>query len=343
MENIVSEDKRFVLGVDLGGTKILASVVTPDGTVIGRAKKKTRAEKPTEEILERLAACCADAVETSGVSWDQVVAIGIGSPGPLDPERGIIIDTPNINLTGAPLTGFLEERFGKSGFLDNDVNVGTYGEFRYGAARGFKDVIGIFMGTGVGGGLIIDGKLHRGASFNAGEIGHIKVSQDGRLCGCGQAGCLEAYASKTAIVKRMKRKIDKGKKTKVLSIIDNDWSKLSSSAMKRAVEEGDSLMIESLKRAAKYTGIGIGSLLNVLSPQIVVLGGGMIEAMEDFLLPVVKKHAHNNSFAIIHEKTTIVPAALGDDAGILGAAALAWDGVGLTEVEEPIVLRSVEL
>ena len=321
----------YVLGVDLGGTKILAAVVSQSGEILGRAKKKTKPERPAEEILGRIAACCREAVEAAQVPLADITAVGIGSPGPLDPIKGTVIETPNINLVNAPITGFLSQDLGVPAYIDNDVNVGTFGEYVYGAGQGRKHVIGIFMGTGIGGGLIVDGKLLHGFSYNAGELGHIKLVVNGRKCGCGQRGCLEAYASKTAMIRSLQRSIKKGKSTILTKLIGEDWSKLTSSVFSQAVEAKDKLVLREIKTAARFTGIGVGSLINVLSPEMVIIGGGLMGTLSDLILPIIQDYAKKNCFPIMYEGVEIVPARLGDDAGILGAAAIAWEKVNLAK------------
>ncbi len=317
-------DKKYVVGVDLGGTKILAAVIDNDGNVLSRAKKKTKADRPAEEILGRLTSVCIEAVEKAGISFDEIKGIGIGSPGPLDPVKGMVIETPNLNLTGACITDYVSNELGVPSFLDNDVNVGTFGEFVFGAGKDCKHIVGLFLGTGIGGGVIVDGKLLHGHSFNAGELGHLKVRAFGEKCGCGMRGCLEAYASKTAMIKHFKKAVAKGKPTILTELIGDNWAKLTSKIFKQAYEANDKLVIKELNRAAKLTGVAIGSLLNVLSPEKVIIGGGLIEAMDKELMPVIIEYARANSFPIIYKDVDIVPAALGDDSGILGAAAIAW-------------------
>lgn len=319
-----NENKKFVIGVDMGGTKILAAVVSESGEILGRAKKKTRPERPTEEILGRIIAVCREAVEDAKLTFERISGIGIGSPGPLDPVKGMVIETPNVNLTGAKITDFVNQELGVPAFLDNDVNVGTFGEFVYGAGKGCRHLIGLFLGTGIGGGAIVDGKLLHGHSYNAAELGHIKVRAFGAKCGCGNQGCLEAYASKTALIKRFQKAVKKGKSTVLTELIGNDWSKLTSKVFWQAFDAKDKLVVGELERAAKLTGVAVGSLLNAFSPEKVIIGGGMMEALEKELLPIIQKYARKNCFPIISEGVDIVPAALGDDAGILGAAAIAW-------------------
>lgn len=316
--------ERVMLGVDLGGTKILAAAVTESGKILGRSKKKTKAERDPEEILARVVECCHGAVADAGLTLDRIEAVGVGSPGPLDPVRGVVLHTPNLNLSDAPIAPYLNEKLGKPVFLDNDVNVGTLGEYVYGAARGKEDVVGIFLGTGIGGGLIINERLIHGKSYNAGEIGHLKVKAGGARCGCGQRGCLEAYASKTAMIRRLRKAVDRGETTALSQLIGTDWSKLTSRVFAKAYDQNDPLVVGEIHRAAKYTGVAVGSLINLLSPETIVIGGGLMEAMGGRMLDRIKAKARKCAFEMIYDTVEIVPAQLGDDAGILGAAALAF-------------------
>ncbi|MDP8246298.1 MAG: ROK family protein [Candidatus Hinthialibacter antarcticus] len=316
--------KNHVVGIDLGGTKILSAVVDREGNVLSRAKKKTKAQRTSDEILLRLEECSREAIEASGVPASEIAAVGIGSPGPLDPITGCILETPNLNLSNAPIAPYLIEKLAMPVFLDNDVNVGTFGEFTYGAAKGKQHVIGIFLGTGVGGGVILNGEPFHGASLNAGELGHTKIVAYGDKCGCGDRGCLEAYASKTAMIKRIKKRISKGKKSILTDLTNGDWTKLTSSVFVKAIEANDKITVNEIHRASKYTGVAVGSLMNILSPEMVVIGGGLVEALEAQIMPDIRYHAERNCFPIMSEKCEIVPAMLGDDAGILGAAAIAW-------------------
>lgn len=321
---VKAENEKYVIGVDLGGTKILAAVISESGKIISRAKKKTKPERPAAEILGRVVETCREAVLESKLPFENIMGVGIGSPGPLDPQKGMVIETPNVNLTKARITDFITKELKVPSFLDNDVNVGTFGEFIYGAGKGCRHLVGLFLGTGIGGGVIVDGKLLHGHSFNAGELGHLKVRAFGAKCGCGDKGCLEAYASKAAMIRYFKRAVKKGKPTILKDLIGEDWEKLTSKVFRQAFDAKDKLVIEKLEQAAKLTGVAVGSLLNILSPEKVIIGGGMIESLEKELMPLIKKYAKMNCFPIISKGVAIVPAKLGDDAGILGAAAIAW-------------------
>ncbi len=322
MEN--TDLKGPVLGIDLGGTKILAAVVDNEGQVLSRSKKKTKSEKGPEDVLDRMADCAKDATEAAGFQMNDILAAGVGAPGPLDPHRGIIIDTPNLaGFVDIHVKEMLEERISRPVFMDNDVNVGMFGEFVYGAAKGVEDAVGLFVGTGLGGGIIINGRLHHGFSLNGGELGHMILNPHGPECGCGNHGCLEAYSSRTAIQREIENAIEAGEKTVVPDLVKGDMGRMTSSVIRKAYEKDDKIVRNTLKFAAKHLGIAVGSLLNILSPEVVVLGGGLVEAMPDFWVERVQKKAFKIAFPICSENVRIVASALGDDAGILGAAALA--------------------
>lgn len=313
-----------VLGIDLGGTKILAAAIDKDGRILSRSKRKTKAGRGPGEVLDRMAECAQDAVETAGLDMTDIVAAGVGSPGPLDPIRGIIIHTPNLEgFVDVHIKEELETRIPVPVFMDNDVNVGMFGEFVYGAAKGVQDAVGLFVGTGVGGGVIINGRLHHGFSLNGGELGHMILDPNGPTCGCGNRGCLEAFASRTAIQREIGAGIKAGKKTVVEGLVKGNLSRITSGVLKKALEENDPLVNQVLRSACKYLGIAVGSLLNILSPEVVVLGGGVVEAVPDFYIERVKRQAFKIAFPICCKNVRIVASALGDDAGILGAGALA--------------------
>lgn len=318
----MNAQKNFVIGVDLGGTNIAAGLVNPAGQVLRQHKTRTKAQKGAKEILDRL----ADTIEkvSDRDTWKQVQAIGIGSPGPLDPDTGVILDTPNLSLKNCPLGPAIQSRFGVPVFVDNDVNVGTLGEYVYGAGRGFLNVVGIFVGTGIGGGLILDGRLWHGTSKNAGEIGHMVIKPDGPVCGCGNQGCLEALASRKSIMRDLAMAIQKGRSTSLMESIgkDKDLMKVRSKAIAKAYHSGDPLVKETLDRAASYIGLAVKSLVHLLGVELFILGGGVVEAVgEAFLEPIRAEIKH--CLPGTAEGVEVRISVLGDQAGILGAAALA--------------------
>jgi glucokinase len=315
--------ERFVLGLDLGGTKINAAVLDASGNLMSRAREKTEAELGAEAVLERIVQTGTKALQGAGIGSEQLYAVGIGSPGPLDWRTGVIIESAHLNFDHFPLGPRLAERFGWPVFVDNDVNAGTYGEFRRGAARGANYALGIFVGTGIGGGIVIDDRLYHGFSKNAGEVGHMVVKAGGPRCNCGARGCLEAVASRTAIVRDLRNAVKDGRKTSLTKRHGKRLEEVSSGALKQAYQQEDKLVQKTVKRAAKYIGIGIGSLVNVLGPEVIVLGGGVIEALGDEMLPIIEKSAARVAFEYSMQGVRIVRAELGDDAGVIGAAIIA--------------------
>ena len=313
-----------VIGVDMGGTKILSAVIDAEGNILGTAKVSTKAGRGAVAVIDRIANCIQRAVDKSGVDAASIQAVGIGAPGPLDPATGVVIFAPNLGWRDVPLKTELEARTGFPTFVDNDVNVGTLGEHVFGAGRGIQNVVGIFVGTGIGGGIILQGELFHGASKTAGEIGHIIVKAGGPRCGCGTRGCLEAIASRTAMTKQFQKAIlKKGKKSVLSELTGGDLSAIRSGILAKAVRLNDALTLKVLKKVTKYLGIGIGSIVNFLNPEMIVLGGGVVEALDDTFLDGIRAATKKYSLPNTLDGVQIVRAELGDNSGILGAAALA--------------------
>lgn len=318
----MAKTSDIVIGIDLGGTKILAAAVDGEGRILGRAKRSTDSEEGQEAVFDRMADCAREAVSRAGLSLSVVRGVGVGAPGPLDPDKGIVIFAPN--LSGWKNVGVGEavaKRLGKRVFLENDVNVGTLGEHALGAGKGVRDLVGIFIGTGIGGGVILNGRLHRGFNRTAGEIGHMMIEMGGPKCGCGNRGCLEALASRTAIARDIAAAIGKGKKS-VLGRGRIDPGKLKSGDIADALEAGDRVATRVIRRAAKAIGVSVVNIIHVINPEMVVLGGGAM-AFGDFLLPEVLKTVKKRSLPLTADNVKIVPALLADDSGVLGAAVLA--------------------
>ena len=313
-----------VIGVDMGGTKILSAVIDAKGNILGTAKVSTKAGRGAVAVIDRIANCIQRAVNKSGVDAASIQAVGIGAPGPLDPATGVVIFAPNLGWRDVPLKTELEARTGFPTFVDNDVNVGTLGEHVFGAGRGIQNVVGIFVGTGIGGGIILQGELFHGASKTAGEIGHIIVKAGGPRCGCGTRGCLEAIASRTAMTKQFQKAIlKKGKKSVLSELTGGDLGAIRSGVLAKAVRLNDELTLKVFKKVTKYLGIGIGSIVNFLNPEMIVLGGGVVEALDDTFLDDIRDATKKYSLPNTLDGVQIVRAELGDNSGILGAAALA--------------------
>ena len=313
-----------VIGVDMGGTKILAAVVNAEGRILADAKIPTKADKGADVVIDRIAECMQKAIDKSRVDPMSIQAVGIGAPGPLDPGTGVVIFAPNLRWKDVPLKAELETRTGIPTFVDNDVNVGTLGEHTFGVGQNVQNLVGIFVGTGIGGGIIMGGELFHGASKTAGEIGHIIVKAGGPRCGCGTRGCLEALASRTAMTKQFQKAILKrGKKSILSELTDGDLGAIRSGVLAKAIRLNDKLTLKVLKKATKYLGVGIGSIVNFLNPEMIVLGGGVVEALDDTFLDNIRNAVEKYALPNTLNGVQIVRAKLGDDAGILGAAALA--------------------
>jgi glucokinase len=314
-----------VVGMDLGGTKILAAVVDADGRVVSEAKVKTQPEKGPDAVIERMAQAAQEAVQKLKLDWDAVRGIGVGAPGPVDPDAGVVHQTPNLpGWEEVPLASQLAKSLGVPIFLENDVNLGTLGEHVLGAGRGTKDMVGIFVGTGTGGGLILDGKLRSGYRHAAAEIGHMILLADGPVCGCGKRGCVEALASRTAIERDIWAGIAAGRRSLIPELTGGDARQLTSGVLAQAMREGDPLVLEVMARTQWYLGLLTASIVNLIDPEMIVFGGGLLEALGDEFLSPIRVTARQYFLQQAGvDKVRIVAAKLGDHAGVLGAAALA--------------------
>ncbi len=326
--------KAPVVGVDLGGTKILTAVVGPDHQILGRSKRPTPAQEGGPAILDAIVACVDEALAEAGLGRGEIAGIGIGSPGPLDPATGVISFSANLNVKDWPLGPELAAVIGKPTLLQNDVRVGGYAEFRMGAGRGYKDVLAAFVGTGIGGCVIIDGQVVNGATGNAGEIGHIVVKANGPMCGCGRRGCLEALSSKSAIARRIHKAAKRGEESILAHKVDKKSGKLKSGDIVHAIGAADPVTLREVHRAAHFLGLGLGGLVNLLGPEIVVVGGGVAAALGPMFIELVRVAARTQILVDPDEKIKIEPAALGDDAGILGAGLMAPGTVRLLSETE---------
>jgi glucokinase len=315
---------RYVIGMDLGGTKILGAVVDPKGRIAAEAKTKTKPEGGPVAVIERIARTARQAARRAKLSWADIAGIGIGAPGPMDPAAGIVYNPPNLpGWDEIPLGPRLSDALGVPVYVENDVNLGTLGEYALGAGQGTLDMVGIFVGTGVGGGLILDGKLRSGFRHAAGEVGHMIVLADGPVCGCGKRGCLESVASRTAIGRDIHLGLAAGRESRILEWM-GDGGRLTSGVLAQAVRQGDPLVTEIMGRAQWYLGLLTASVVNLLDPEMVVFGGGVVEALgEQFLAPIrvtARQYYIQQAGA---DTVRIVAAKLGDHAGVLGAAVLA--------------------
>ncbi len=327
MASAKRQDKEatpVVIGMDLGGTKILAAVVDPEGRIVAEAKLKTKADQGPDIVIGRMAETARQAARKARIDWSQVRGVGIGAPGPMNPETGVVYHPPNLpDWEEVALGPRLSEALGIPVCLENDVNLGTLGEHTLGAGRGTRDMVGIFVGTGVGGGLILDGKLRSGFRHAAAEVGHMTIMADGPVCGCGRRGCLEALASRTAIERDIRLGLAAGRES-LIPELTRGTGRLTSGVLARAVRKGDPLVTEVISRVQWYLGLLAASIVNFIDPEMLVFGGGVVEALgEEFLDPIRVTARQYYIQQTDTDKVHIVRGALGDHAGVLGAAVLA--------------------
>ena len=316
--------KKFIIGVDLGGTKISAGALTEDGAhAHGMRSIATQAELGAEGVVDRIIGLIEgvilDTINETGASRKDFRGIGVGAPGPLDREKGIVVVAPNLGWRDFPLSDRITKRLGLPVNLDNDANCATVGEWWLGAARGGTNVVGITIGTGIGGGLILNGELYHGSSDVAGEIGHTTIDVNGRHCKCGNYGCLEAYASGPAIATRAREALVREDTASLLpSMVDGQLDRLTAEVVYDAAKRGDGLANEIVRDTARYLGAGIATLLNVINPDVIVVAGGVTRAGEALFGPL-RTEARRRAFKPAVEAARIVPAELPGTAGVVGA------------------------
>ena len=300
----------------------MVGCVAEDGSsIVAPVSEPTQGEAGASDVLDRLVGL-AERVMTETmreVPGAKIVGVGVGAPGPLDTKRGIVLLTPNLGWVDLPLRQIIRDRIGLPAALDNDANCAVLGEWWVGAARGSRHAIGITIGTGIGGGLILDGKLYHGASDVAGEIGHTTIDVEGRRCKCGNYGCLEAYASGPNIALRAVEEIQAGAVSMLPSLVGGDLRKVTAQTVYRAAKDGDELALEVVNDTARFLGVGIGNLLNVFNPEVVVVMGGVTLAGDHLFVPLRRETARR-AFKPAVAACRIVPGELSGTAGVYGAA-----------------------
>jgi glucokinase len=315
--------KGFYVGVDLGGTKIAAAVVTPSGEIVGREKEPTPRGRNPAAVLAAIVEIVENVMVDADVKPRRLKGIGIGVPGIVDAAGGRVVAAPNVAIAGAPIASTLRRRFGAPVTLGNDVNLGVLGERWLGAARGVDDVVGVFPGTGVGGGVICGGRLLTGAHGAAAELGHIVIDPGGPLCGCGARGCLEAYASRTAIERDIRAGAQASRPTDIAAINGGRLDVIKSRVLAEALRRGDALVTDVMRAAAERLGDGCVAARHCFDPKLILLGGGLIEACGSFILPIVRARIAADALFRRVGSCRVAPSRLGDDATLLGAVALA--------------------
>ncbi len=311
------------IGFDLGGTKMLASVFDPDFKRLSATRKKTKAREGGSSGVRRIIELIHETLDEAHVAPGQLGGIGVGVPGPLDLKKGVILQLPNLGWSDVPLRKKLEEEFPCPAVLANDVDVGTYGEYRFGAGKGARCVLGVFPGTGIGSACIYEGRILRGTNRSCLEIGHLRVVNGGALCGCGRRGCLETVASRLAISAQAAAAVFRGEAPNLGEIAGTDLAQIRSGALSEAIKRGDKVVENILREAAAALGSGIASVVNLLSPDVIVLGGGLVDAFPDLYRKECGRAIEAEVMASFRDTYKLAVAELGDYAGVTGAAALA--------------------
>ena len=313
--------KKYSVGIDLGGTKILIALIEKEsGKVIHFVKKKTKKEKGAENIVRKMISGINELFEDSGVDLEEISSIGIAAAGQIDREHGIILGAPNLDCYDLNLKEILEGEYNLPVCLANDVEAATLGEIKFGAGRGVDDLVCVFVGTGVGSCIVKNGKIIQGATGTAGEIGHIIVDLNGRQCNCGAHGCLEAYASRSAIEKRIEGALKKGRHSVILDYLEEGKS-ITSSMIRKSIEREDELVTHCVDEASAYLSGGLASIINFINPKLIILGGGLIEAVDYFYKKTIKD-AKLKCLPVPATKIEFKKTALGDFSGVIGAAYL---------------------
>jgi len=313
----------LILGVDLGGSKILTAVVKPRGEMLSSDESTTPATESHEVVIQSIIDSVHSALKHASCTISEISAIGIGAPGISNPEAGILFTSPNLpGWRNVLLRDIIQNKLDKKAFLINDANAAALGELYFGAARGTHNFIYITLSTGIGGGIVINGKIYTGAIGTAGEVGHMTIDDNGPLCNCGNKGCWEALASGTALAREAKRRIKEGTKTAILKYVDGDSEKVTAQIIHSAAEQGDKLAKDLIARTGYYVGVGMANLINIFNPELIVIGGGLSN-IGDMLLKPAFKVATERSYKEAFQAVRFVAAGLGRNSGVLGAAAFA--------------------
>lgn len=313
----------FRIGIDLGGTKISAGVVDNKGSIIAKAGCLTQAQRPTDKIVEDMASAALNACKTARIDISEISGVGIGCPGTIDSRRGIVVTSNNIPMKNYPMAEVFKRFINKPVAIDNDANCAALGEQSAGAAAGHKDVIMITLGTGIGGGIIINGKIYSGFNSAGAELGHILLEIDGKPCTCGRRGCWEAYASASALLRQAASAMQKNKDSLLYKQSGGETKKIDGLMVFNAAAAGDSTAKEVLERYFIYVAEGVTSLINIFQPEVFLIGGGLANQGENLTAPIRSLVQERLFCREGIPMTQIRTAALANDAGIVGAAMLA--------------------
>jgi glucokinase len=310
-----------IIGVDLGGTRVRAALADATGKFLARTEHKTEADQGFEHVIGNIVGVAKKMLAKAEPG--EVIALGLGAPGPLNPRTGIVYSPPNLpGWTNVPLRDILEEKLGIPVFIGNDANLAALGEYTFGAGKDYRYLVYVTVSTGIGGGIVEDGRIIDGARGAAGEVGHMTIQVDGPRCNCGNYGCWEVLASGTAIRRRAIEAVATSVKPSLIrDMANNDLDKISAEIVEKAARQGDPLALELLHETAVYLGVGVTNMLHLFNPEIVVIGGG-VSQMGDLLFKPMIEEVERRAMPAFRENVPIVPTDLGDDVGLYGAVAI---------------------
>lgn len=320
----------YVIGVDLGGTKISAAAVNGNGAMISKVLLPTEAFMGSEHVMDQVIGCIIEVIQSASAPKGKLTGIGISSPGQVDPEDGVIIQAPNLSWKDVKIAHAVKNRFKTPCFIDNDANLGALAEYKYGAGKGYSNMIYITVSTGIGSGLILGGKLYHGAQGRAGEFGHITMIENGPLCSCGKKGCLEAVASGTAIARLAKERAMNEGSSLLLELSGGDYDRITAQTVAEADAKGDEISAWAIDYAVKYLGLGLAGLVNILNPDAFVIGGG-VSRLGDRLFEPLHKVISMHAMGDLGDSFVIKQAQLGDDSCLLGAIDLVNEKEGFVQ------------
>ena len=307
--------------LDVGGTKVLGAIFNEKDEIIYRLKKRSKGGGSGSADVEKVIVDVVEEMITeSGIDRSRLQAIASCAPGVIDQDRGIILFTPNLPWRDYDMASVMRERFGVPFYVGNDVNLGVLGEYHFGAGRGYRNIVGFFVGTGMGGGLILNGSLYTGHQFKAAEYGHMILDPKGPKCNCGQRGCLEAFSSKQGMSAYIRKQVSRGRGSLLAKAVQEGVFK--SKKLKKALLAGDAVAMEAVDRACHYLAVATGSLINIFSPDLVLYGGGVVEAVGDTFLEKILREVDDYCMAEIRSTVELKNASLGDDSVLYGALAL---------------------
>ena len=314
--------ESYNICLDVGGTKVLGAIFNEKDEIIFRLKKRSKSEGDNSADVEKvIISVVEEMIEESGISRKKLNAIASCAPGVIDQDKGIVLFTPNLPWRNYDIAGAMKKKFGVPFYVGNDVNLGVLGEYKFGAARGYKNVVGIFPGTGMGGGLILDGKLFTGNKFMGAEFGHMILEPEGPVCACGQRGCLEIFSSKKGMSEYIRQQVSRGRDCMLAEYVQ-DGGIFRSKQLKKALAQKDKVAMEAVDRACHYLAIATGNMINTISPDLVIYGGGIMEALGELFLEKILAEVDRYCMTTIRPHVDFKVASLGDDSILYGDLAL---------------------